>query len=53
MRRLPRHSVDEIETSEEQESAMIPKWLEWGQRLQALAQTGLNYTENPFEIERY
>ena len=32
---------------------MIPKWLEWGQRLQALAQTGLNYTENPFEVERY
>jgi len=32
---------------------MIPKWLEWAQRLQALAQTGLNYTENPFEIERY
>ena len=32
---------------------MIPKWLEWAQKLQALAQTGLNYTENPFEIERY
>ena len=32
---------------------MDPKWLEWAKRLQALAQTGLNYTENPFERERY
>ncbi|MBN1579521.1 MAG: NUDIX hydrolase N-terminal domain-containing protein [Anaerolineae bacterium] len=32
---------------------MVPKWLEWSQRLQALAQSGLTYTENPFEIERY
>ncbi len=32
---------------------MIPKWLEWAQKLQALAQSGLHYTQNPFEIERY
>lgn len=32
---------------------MIPKWLEWSQRLQALAQSGLTYSTNPFEIERY
>lgn len=32
---------------------MIPKWLEWSQRLQALAQSGLAYSKNPFEIERY
>ena len=32
---------------------MDPKWLEWAKRLQALAQSGLNYSENPFEIERY
>ena len=30
-----------------------PKWLEWSRRLQALAQSGLTYTQNPFEIERY
>ncbi len=31
----------------------FPKWLEWAQRLQALSQSGLAYTTNPFEIERY
>ena len=30
-----------------------PRWLVWGQRLQALAQSGLNYTKSPFERERY
>ena len=30
-----------------------PRWLEWAQRLQALAQSGLTYTKNAFEIERY
>jgi len=28
-------------------------WLAWGRQLQALAQTGLAYTENVFERERY
>jgi ADP-ribose pyrophosphatase YjhB (NUDIX family) len=32
---------------------MIPKWLEWMQQLQAIAQTGLNYAQDPFDIERY
>ncbi|MGE5681618.1 MAG: NUDIX hydrolase [Bacillota bacterium] len=32
---------------------MIPKWLKWAKELQALAQSGLTYTENPFEIDRY
>ncbi|MGC4115423.1 MAG: NUDIX hydrolase [Myxococcales bacterium] len=32
---------------------MDPKWLEWARRLQALAQSGLTYSENPFERERY
>lgn len=31
----------------------LPKWLEWGQKLQSLAQSGLHYSDNPFEIERY
>lgn len=34
-------------------SRSVPQWLEWAQRLQAIAQTGLTYTTNPFEIERY
>jgi len=29
------------------------QWLEWAQRLQAIAQNGLTYSENPFDIERY
>ncbi|WP_375515563.1 NUDIX hydrolase [uncultured Nostoc sp.] len=32
---------------------MEPKWLEWAQKLQAIAQNGLTYSENPFDIERY
>ena len=32
---------------------MDPKWLEWAKRLQALAQSGLTYTQNAFERERY
>ncbi len=30
-----------------------PLWLEWAQRLQAIAQTGLTYCRNPFDTERY
>jgi len=29
------------------------KWLEWAKKLQAIAQNGLTFTENPFDIERY
>ncbi len=29
------------------------QWLIWARKLQALAQSGLAYTKNPFEIERY
>jgi ADP-ribose pyrophosphatase YjhB (NUDIX family) len=32
---------------------MEPQWLEWARRLQALAQTGLTYTQDHFDIERY
>ena len=32
---------------------MTPKWLKWAQQLQAIAQTGLTFTQNPFEVERY
>jgi ADP-ribose pyrophosphatase YjhB (NUDIX family) len=30
-----------------------PKWLEWAQRLQAIAQTGLNYEPRPFDAIRF
>ncbi len=30
-----------------------PKWLGWVQQVQALAQDGLAYTQNPFDRERY
>jgi len=30
-----------------------PKWLEWAQKLQAIAHIGLTYSENPFDIERF
>lgn len=30
-----------------------PQWLRWAQRLQAIAQTGLTYAKDPFDIERY
>jgi ADP-ribose pyrophosphatase YjhB (NUDIX family) len=29
------------------------QWLDWAQRLQALSQTGLTFSDNPFEVERY
>ena len=29
------------------------KWLQWAVELQSLAQAGLSYTENPFDVERY
>jgi len=32
---------------------MNPAWLEWAQRLQALAQTGLTYANDPYDVERY
>src|SRR5215469_8609826 len=32
---------------------MRPAWLQWARRLNALAQTGLTFAENPYDIERY
>lgn len=32
---------------------MQPKWLEWAQQIQAVAQKGLFYSKNPFQIEDY
>jgi ADP-ribose pyrophosphatase YjhB (NUDIX family) len=30
-----------------------PKWLTWSQKIQAIAQSGLQYTQNPFDAQRY
>jgi ADP-ribose pyrophosphatase YjhB (NUDIX family) len=30
-----------------------PHWLRWSQRIQAIAQTGLTYARDPFDVERY
>jgi ADP-ribose pyrophosphatase YjhB (NUDIX family) len=30
-----------------------PQWLAWARRIQAIAQTGQHYTENPYDRERY
>jgi hypothetical protein len=32
---------------------MGPAWLEWARRLNSLAQTGLTYAKDPYDIERY
>ena len=31
----------------------MEKWLKWAMEIQSLAQAGLAYTENPYDIERY
>lgn len=30
-----------------------PAWLDWSKRLQAVAQTGLTYAQNVYDVERY
>jgi len=32
---------------------MEPKWLEWAKQLQAIAQNGLTFAHDPFDVERY
>lgn len=36
-----------------EKGVMEPKWLEWAKKLQAIAQNGLTYSENPYDLERY
>ncbi len=31
----------------------IPEWLDWARKLEAIAQTGLTYANDPFDISRY
>lgn len=35
------------------ENSNIPKWLQWSRRIQAIAQSGIQYATNPFDIGRY
>lgn len=32
---------------------MDPNWIQWAKKLQAIAQNGLTYADNPFDVERY
>ena len=32
---------------------MVPPWLDWARRLQAIAQSGLAYSPNQYDLERY
>ena len=34
-------------------SNSLPKWLEWAREIQALAQTGLTYSQIEYDILRY
>lgn len=36
-----------------QENTAGIQWLLWAQRLQAIAQNGLTFTENPYDVERF
>jgi len=33
--------------------SISPRWLEWAREIQALSQSGLTFTQNEYEIERY
>jgi len=34
-------------------NARSPRWLEWTTRLQAIAQNGLTFAQDPYDVERY
>jgi len=34
-------------------SDVASAWLEWTRRLQAIAQSGLTYAKDPYDVERY
>lgn len=35
------------------ETSYIPNWLKWARKLEALAQSGLAYSPNPYDVERF
>jgi ADP-ribose pyrophosphatase YjhB (NUDIX family) len=40
-------------SGEEEKTKMDPQWLTLAKRLQAIAQTGLTYAKDPYDVERY
>ncbi len=36
-----------------EKQGLTPQWIEWCRRLQAIAQTGLTFAEDPFDVDRY
>ena len=34
-------------------AATLPAWLNWAQRLQAIAQNGITFAKDPYDLERY
>jgi ADP-ribose pyrophosphatase YjhB (NUDIX family) len=32
---------------------LTPRWLAWARQIQALSQSGLAYTQNPYDVQRY
>jgi predicted deacetylase len=38
---------------EKKEIFMDPQWLRWAKTLQTMAQTGLTYAKDPYDIARY
>lgn len=37
----------------EGEMDLNPKWLQWAQRIQSIAQAGLTYSKDPYDLERF
>jgi ADP-ribose pyrophosphatase YjhB (NUDIX family) len=46
-------SVDATREPGEDAAGEVPAWLQWARRLQALAQSGITYARDPYDIERY
>ena len=47
--RMRSHTASRIANMRDVDSA----WLEWTRRLQAIAQSGLTYAKDPYDVERY
>ncbi len=43
----------EVETRPPSPPSQTPRWLDWARTIQAEAQTGLHYAENPYQQERF
>lgn len=51
--RLPRCSRKTCTTGSVRIGSVSAEWLDWVKRLQAIAQSGLTYAADPYDIERY